>query len=277
MLRDRDVLRYRYLLWDGDVLLRREPRVRLPVNRPGTEPTTEEVWNQLRVRVRNYLRSRVSDPDDAEDLLQEVFLRVHRGLGSLRSEEALDGWVARIVRNVITDHIRARAARRNGANGHGGSPASSEHDADDRDRGTHPTGVDGTFASEIGIVPAEVDEREERRSREQIAACLLPLMSVLPADQREALELTEVRGLTQKEAAELVGLSVPGMKSRVQRAKHRLREVMDACCRLHFDARGNLLDCTSRNCADSASGPPGESGRDSQEHCAPPDFRRSKG
>ena len=91
MLRDRDLLRYRYLLWDGDVLLlrrgvlrperepdavrrllRREPRVRLPVNRPGTEPTTEEVWNQLRVRVRNYLRSRVSDPDDAEDLLQEV-------------------------------------------------------------------------------------------------------------------------------------------------------------------------------------------------------------
>jgi RNA polymerase sigma-70 factor (ECF subfamily) len=68
-----------------------------------------------------------------------------------------------------------------------------------------------------------------------------PLLASLGQADREALRLVEVDGVTQVDAARRLGLSVSGMKSRVQRARARLRAVVDACCRLELDRRGGLI------------------------------------
>ena len=191
--------------------------------------STEEIWRNLRARVHAYLRSQVRDPEDCDDLLQEVFLRVHRHLDSLRDDVVVDAWVYRIVRNTITDRARARSVRV---------------------EGNRTVSFD-----ELPTPPAlapEVEAIEERRFRTELAACLLPLVACLSPEQRQAFELVELRGLTQREAAARVGISVTGMKSRTQRAKRRLREVIEACCGLEFDAFGAVLDCQPGACSPDA-------------------------
>ncbi len=71
----------------------------------------------------------------------------------------------------------------------------------------------------------------------------------LPSPYREAITLVELEGKTAKEAAEMVGISVSGMKSRVQRGRAQLRELFDRCCESAVDARGKPTDFTPRpNC-----------------------------
>lgn len=70
-----------------------------------------------------------------------------------------------------------------------------------------------------------------------LAQCLKPLVAGLPEPYREAIALTEYEGLTQAEAARRVNISVPGMKSRVQRARRQLGDLLMTCCRVELDAR----------------------------------------
>jgi RNA polymerase sigma-70 factor (ECF subfamily) len=75
-------------------------------------------------------------------------------------------------------------------------------------------------------------------------------VSRLPSPYREAITLTELRGLTQKDAAEKVGVSVSGMKSRVQRGRERIRDLFDQCCKISVDRRGKVVECAPRNVED---------------------------
>jgi len=73
--------------------------------------------------------------------------------------------------------------------------------------------------------------------------CVALFVAPLPSPYREAITLTELQGLTQKEAAEMVGTSLSGMKSRVQRGRDKIREMFDECCEISADCRGRVVDC----------------------------------
>ena len=75
-----------------------------------------------------------------------------------------------------------------------------------------------------------------------LARCLTPMMKDLPAPYDEALLLTEVEGLSQVVAAEKLGLSVSGMKSRVQRGRRKLKAALLRCCHVELNRRGEVLD-----------------------------------
>ena len=81
-------------------------------------------------------------------------------------------------------------------------------------------------------------------------------MGELPEHYRQALELTELEGVTQKEAAGRLGLSVSGMKARVQRGRSKLKDVIDDCCSIEFDRRGGLVDYHRRNDTDAGNNCP---------------------
>lgn len=81
---------------------------------------------------------------------------------------------------------------------------------------------------------------------EQVASWIRPFLATLPDHYRQALELTELGDLTQSELAEQLGLSVSGTKTRVQRARQQLRDAIERCRTLEFDARGNVLDYAQR-------------------------------
>ena len=100
-----------------------------------------------------------------------------------------------------------------------------------------PAGAAVDLAPEI----ADATDDADGTALQELSACLKPLIRNLgPADQ-EALQLVEFEGVTQVEAAERLGLSVSGMKSRVQRARLHLRTALDECCRIALDRRGGVI------------------------------------
>jgi RNA polymerase sigma-70 factor (ECF subfamily) len=153
-----------------------------------------------------FIRRRVHDEHLAEDLLQETFVRIHDGLASLEAEERLAPWVFRIARRTLADHARGRRA-------------------------------------EQGESPDELaqPEPDEKNLNREVEGWLAEMSAQLPAEYREAVELAELQGLTQAEVARRLGLSLSGAKSRVQRGRARLRELLLACCHLDFDRRGNII------------------------------------
>jgi RNA polymerase sigma-70 factor (ECF subfamily) len=201
--------------------------------------STEQVWTELHAGIRAFVRRRVRNPADADDIVQRVFLQVHRGLGDLQDGERLHGWIYRTARNAIIDHYRAAAPRREIASGDAADLADAE--------GSPLLG--------------EPDDNEHAALTE-LAHCVEPLLRQLPAHDSEALRLTDIDGLTQVEAARRLSLSVSGMKSRVQRARLRLKVVFEECCRLQLDTRGGIIDyeqrqgdaCRPRACAADAQG-----------------------
>jgi RNA polymerase sigma-70 factor (ECF subfamily) len=173
----------------------------------------ENLWRQYRSRLESFVHSRVADPADAEDLLQEVFLRLHLNLCCLRDLSKLESWVFQIARNTIIDYYRTRR--------------STAEIPDDLP-------ADDTFADED---PAS-----------QLALSLRELVESLPNPYKEALILTEYDGLSQAQAAGRLGISVPGMKSRVQRGRQKIRDMLLACCHFELDRYGRIIDYYERCC-----------------------------
>ena len=188
----------------------RAGRVRVPV---APEAGTQAAWAELQARLRAFVGRRVGDPHAADDLAQEILLRVHQRLGDLRDTDRLDAWAYRIARNAIADHHRVRGSGRE-----------------------IPAGED---VGEIERV--EADEPGDA-ARAELAACLAPLVEQLPAPYRRAIELTDLGDLTQAAAAERLHVSVPGMKARVQRGRRKLRDLLLECCEVAVDVRGRPTD-----------------------------------
>ena len=181
--------------------------------------STEEVWERFRDRLKRFVLSRVPDEQDAEDILQDVFLKIHARLGTLKDQEKLEAWLFQITRNAITEHYRRLQK----------APLS----------GDVPTEV-LEAAQERETAEGQGDEAADAPAR-LIRSCLLPMLEVLPDPAREALVLTEVEQITQKELSERLGISFSGAKSRVQRAREKLKDVLQECCHLELDRRGNVI------------------------------------
>ena len=167
-------------------------------------------WLAFVEPLRAFLRKRVPPGVDAEDVAQEVFLRLARHRATLDDVRDLDAWVFRVARAALTDAWRAEGRRARRA---------SETDPDE--------------------LPDELDD--DPPGRAELSRCVQPFVAALPAPYRRALELTAVQGLTQLEAARREGVSLSGMKSRVQRARSTVVREIQQCCGLHRDARGSVL------------------------------------
>ena len=189
--------------------------------------STEAVWLEVAGQLRRFIRSRVRIREDAEDVLQEVFVKVHDQLPRLENPARLHAWVYQITRNAIVDHYRRR----------GRTPDLTVE-----------------LPEELAAEEAATDLTDE------VAAWLLPMIDTLPQKYRDALRLSEVQGLTQQETATRLGLSLSGAKSRVQRGRERLRERLLACCHVELDRSGRVVEWRSRGpaCACDRSDTAGE-------------------
>jgi RNA polymerase sigma-70 factor (ECF subfamily) len=103
-------------------------------------------------------------------------------------------------------------------------------------------------ADDLDESAAEPDDDVDgdREVARALAGCVAVFVARLPSPYREAVTLVELEGLTAKDAAALVGISVSGMKSRVQRGRAQLRQLFEACCDIAVDARGKPVDAIPR-------------------------------
>jgi RNA polymerase sigma-70 factor (ECF subfamily) len=171
----------------------------------------ENIWMQFNTPLEQFIRRRVPDTQTADDLLQDVYLKIHLNINTLRDDERLQSWVYQIARNAVYDYYRSHRPLDAITDG---IPAPDEAN--------------------------EADEADDITRR--LAESVRNMIELLPEDYREALLLADYGGLTQKELAERLGLSLSGAKSRVQRARRMLREMLLACCHFEFDRRGKVID-----------------------------------
>jgi RNA polymerase sigma-70 factor (ECF subfamily) len=176
---------------------------------------TRSAHQELEQRLRPFVARRVPSPD-VDDVLQDVFVRLHRALPQLREEERFGAWMYRVARSAIAENLRQRAR--------------------------HPL-----TKEEPRELSEPITEDDSSEGECALAGYLVPLIARLPSPYREALTLTELEGMTQHAAAEMLGISLSGMKSRVQRGREKLRELIDECCEIDLDVRGHVLDCEPRD------------------------------
>ena len=172
----------------------------------------EKIWDEFGLKLKQFILKRVKDKSAAGDILQEVFLKIHTGLDGLKDESKLESWIFQVTRNAIADHFRRQRPQ-----------------------------------EELSEELTE-DLSDDKEIVEELAPCLKEMIDSLPDEYRQALILTEYEGLTQTQLAERLGISVSGAKSRVQRGRGKLKEMLLACCHFELDKRGKVIDYWP-NCA----------------------------
>ncbi len=183
-------------------------------------PDLRDAWRDLDAKLRPFVARRVASKTDVDDVLQNVFLHMQRGLAGLNDEERFGPWMYQLTRNAIADHHRTHAR--------------------------HPIAADDRVAEVPVPISDEDYDKEHREAEKDLAAHMAMFVAMLPTPYREALTLTELQGLTQKEAAKMLDISLSGLKSRVQRGRQLLRRSLDECCHIALDARGQVLSCEPR-------------------------------
>ncbi len=167
--------------------------------------TSEKVWQEYHSRLRAFIKSRISDDAATDDTLQNVFLKMHTGLAFLKDETKLQSWLYQIARNAIVDYYRSQKP---------------------------------TVDIPEWLTQPEPDSGE--KITQELSECLQPMIQSLPESYREAVILSELKGLPQKEVARMQGTSLSGAKSRVQRGRAILKKRLADCCWLEFDHCGRL-------------------------------------
>jgi RNA polymerase sigma-70 factor (ECF subfamily) len=165
--------------------------------------TTDAVWTEFGGRLRGFIAKRVRHPADVDDVIQDVFTRIHAGLGGLKESEKLEAWLFQVARRAVVDSLRRRP---------------------------------------VGELPEDLAEKEgDATLSTEVAGWLAPLMTLLPEEDQEALRLTDLGEGSQKDLASRLGLSATGARSRVQRARKRLKAALLDCCHIDMDRRGNAI------------------------------------
>lgn len=168
----------------------------------------EIAWNRTQKELKSFVYRRVKDKALAEDIVQDVFVKVHTSLAQLKDSEKLTGWIYQITRNAITDHFRAKSKT---------------------------------------LELTDLDWESDRQVLNHcVASCLGDMLTTLPEKYRVALELTEINNLSQTDLADKLNISYSGAKSRVQRARQMLKEKMDEAYLIKTDTYGNVIVCENR-------------------------------
>ncbi|MGZ4462734.1 MAG: RNA polymerase sigma factor [Gaiellaceae bacterium] len=189
----------------------------MPPPPSGGASALEQPLTQYESQIQRHVRAMVRDADLAEELTQETFLRALAARSSLRDSGAMLGWLYRIATNVSLDHLRRRELP------------------------LEPTPLpeeELDLAASKGRAPSSVEAKLERA---EMSECVQDYLAALSDDQRVALLLHDVHGLSNPEVAELVGCSLASAKIRVHRARKRMRELLAEGCAFSHDERGALV------------------------------------
>lgn len=174
----------------------------------------ESLWEEFSIPLKDFIKRRVNNEQDVEDISQIVFLKIYSNINNLNEVHKIRPWIYTITRNAIIDFYRTK-----------------------------------NKISYIECLPEDIlrEVQLDETLNNEISQCLRKMIQYLPEKYKEAIILTEFENLTQKELALRTGLSISGAKSRVQRARILIKEMFLNCCNLEMDHRGNIIDYKLKN------------------------------
>lgn len=162
---------------------------------------------EYRDSLKAFLTSKVSDPADVDDLLQELLLKTHKNIHTIKSNDSVKPWLFQVANRTIIDFYRKKAKSRD-------------------------------------LEPGDLWYEEENgdEAQQELSRCIEPFIKSLPTGMAELLTAIELQGQSQKDYAKAAGISYSTLKSRVQKARRELRETFEQCCHFDLDTHGNIID-----------------------------------
>jgi RNA polymerase sigma-70 factor, ECF subfamily len=173
------------------------------------------IYTQFHQILLGFIKSKVNNHQDAEDILQNIFIKIASGLNSLERKEKLQSWIYTIARNSIIDYYRTSTNKK--------SLSIEQH-------------IEETFT-----------EEEYIDTTKGLDCCLIDFVNQLPEEYRDIIVDVEMNGVKQKDLAAKYNLAYPSIRSRVQRGREKLKQILLECCHVKWDNRGNILDVVSKS------------------------------
>lgn len=174
-----------------------------------------EICIEFRDKIKQFILKRISNEYDAEDILQEVFIKIHSKIGILRDKNKINSWIYTIARNTIIDFYRSQKPTLELSNS-----------------------LLETLSVSKDSIPSNAIE--------ELNQCVKILVNYLPLKYREAILLTEYQGMTIKKMGEKLGLSLSGAKSRVRRARIMLKKMLLQGCHYQLENSGIIVNYQSK-------------------------------
>ena len=171
----------------------------------------ETVWAEYRHSLKQFLHKNIANPDDVDDVLQEVLIKTYQSLTTITDSNKIKPWLFQIARNTLIDFYRKQGQKAEVA------------------------------ADELW------HNNNEASLIEQLAPCVLPFINALPEQQANLLTAIEIKGISQKDYAKQHDIKYSTLKSRVQKSRQSLQALYSQCCKLSLDAQGNLLNIEAQN------------------------------
>ena len=181
------------------------------------------IYKQFHSDLLGYVKSKVRSREDAEDILQNVFIKISSNIDKLTEDVKLKSWIFTITRNAIIDYYRVNATKK-----------------------------------KVGV-PEEIDENvlelEEPDPTKGLDQCMNSMIRLLPEEYRDIIIDSEIKGIKQKDLADKYEMAYPSMRSRVQRGRERLKQLFYNCCHIETDKHGNILAAQGRTDCDGPCKP----------------------
>jgi RNA polymerase sigma-70 factor (ECF subfamily) len=180
-----------------------------------------EVYTTFRKSLFNYIYGKINNREDAEDILQNVFLKMHTHIETLSDKEKIQNWLYRITRNAVIDYYRSKGSKK------------------------RKLELTEKF-------PADLEEEAHSDDTKGMDKCVRGFIDKLPDEYRSIIIDSEIKGIPQKELASKYDLQYVTLRSRVQRGRERLHKMFTNCCSIQTDKHGNILEASRNgNCTDS--------------------------
>ena len=166
----------------------------------------EDVWSEYRESIKSFLHSRISDPADIDDLLQDILIKTHKNLPFVKSGKSIKSWLFQIANHSIIDFYRKRGR-------------------------TQSVSADDLWY-----------EEDNQAVQRELSGCIEPFIKALPPEASELLTEIDLKGRSQKDYARSLGISYSTLKSRVQKDRKQLRALFEDCCNFSRDQHGAIID-----------------------------------
>lgn len=153
----------------------------------------------------SYVKKRINNREDAEDLTQEVFYKLSKS--NLDSVNSIQNWIYVIAKNTITDYYRKKK----------------------------------NYTEDIAELYSSLDETIEDKVNE-LSKCVIPFIKDLPEEYRFLVTLSEIEGVSQKEIAEKLNMNYVTVRSKIQRGRKKLKGIFLDCCKITQGGKGSILD-----------------------------------
>jgi RNA polymerase sigma-70 factor, ECF subfamily len=174
-----------------------------------------EIYGQFHQSLLAFIRSKIRSNEDAQDILQNVFIKISANVNNLADEEKLKSWIFTITRNTIIDYYRTNASKKN--------------------------------VEIVAGIEESIWDEEDFDTTKGLDQCVHTMIKLLPEEYRDIIVDAEINGIKQKDLAEKYDMAYPSMRSRVQRGRERLKQLFYNCCHIETDTLGNVMSAHGKS------------------------------